>query len=111
MDAASRAGRVLFEDVKPYAVPAQLADLDGPAVGVLRLPITVYWGPQQAFGLSRRGEVRTAYEALLCDGRVEDQVSLLNRHVLIGVWTELLLPARVRTLWEYRFSELAATPR
>lgn len=51
-----------------------------------------------------------AYQAALNEGRTVDQVELLNRDLLIEIWPELMLPVRVRTLWEGRFPELAATP-
>jgi len=105
---AARAGRVLFEDVKPYDAPARLADLAGPAVGVLHLSITVYWGPPRVFDLSHPGHVRSAYQAIVRDGRVVDQVALVNAELLVKVWPTLLLPVRVRGLWEDRFPELAA---
>ncbi len=68
-EAAARAGRVLFEDVKPYDVLASWADLAGPAVGVIELPLTVYWGPPRVFDLAHPGHGRTAYEAVLSEGR------------------------------------------
>lgn len=97
----------MFEDVKPYEAPGSLADLVGPAVGELTLPLTVYWGPARAFDLTQPGHVRTAYQAILSEGRVVDQVALLNAAVLLAVWPRLMLPQRVRVLWEDRFPELA----
>jgi len=40
---------------------------------------------------------------------VADQVTILNRSILLELWPELILSARVRNLWESRFPELTAT--
>lgn len=42
------------------------------------------------------------------EGTVADQVAVVNRDRLVAVWSELLLPRRVRELWESRFPELCA---
>ena len=42
---ASADPRVFLRDVKPYAVPASLNDLAGPATGELVLPHSVMWAP------------------------------------------------------------------
>lgn len=104
---ASRPRRVLFTDAKPYDVPGRLSDLLGPSVGVVELPLSVCWGPRRVFDLGRPGHVRSAYQALVRDGRLVDQVAGLNAGVLVAVWSSLLLPARVRALWEERLPELA----
>ena len=51
----------------------------------MTLPINVHWGPWS----------------------VVDQVALLDRDLLVKVWPELMLPARVRGLWESHFPELS----
>ena len=100
--------RVLFQDIKPYAVPSSLDDLYGPAEGVLHLPRNVYWGPMSTVDLSAQGGISKAYQAVLREGREIDLVMLLNRDVLLRSWAGLMLPDRVRDLWETRFPELAA---
>ncbi|MHB1173267.1 MAG: hypothetical protein ACYCZY_12425 [Lacisediminihabitans sp.] len=47
-----------------------------------------------------------AYQATLREGRAVGQVQLPNRELLIEIWPELMLPIRVRELWENRFPEL-----
>lgn len=99
-------GRVFYRDVVPYYAPLRLENLAGPATGVLRLPRWVYWGPQAVFDLSEAGHVRTAYQALVRVGAVEDQVQFLNQAVVLAVWPGLVLPVRCRQLWESRFPQL-----
>jgi len=101
--------RVRFQDVKPYDAPASLDDLRGPSDGELVLPHHVHWGPRRDVNLSRAGDVLTAYQAIISEGMVGDQVTILNRSLLLEFWPELILSARVRNLWESRFPELAAT--
>lgn len=108
MGEASHDPRVFYRDIKPYDAPARLEDLHGPGTGRVELPLHVYWGPQPTVDLDTVGGVVKAYQATLREGRVADQVELLNRDVLIRIWPELMLPDRVRELWEGRFPELTA---
>ncbi len=99
--------RVFFRDVKPYAVVDTLAALRGPAGGMVRLPHWVLWTPGgQDVDLDTPGGVGLAYRAVLAEGSVDDIVRVVNRDRLIQVWDTLLLPRRVRSLWEARFAEL-----
>ncbi|AQX81361.1 hypothetical protein BWO91_16580 [Plantibacter flavus] len=105
--ASAREARVFYEDIKPYDVPASLDELHGPEHGLLDLPITVYWGPASIVDLDTPGGIAKAYQAVLREGRVSDQITLLNQRRLVQVWPELLLPTRVRELWETRFPPLS----
>lgn len=58
--------------------------------------------------LGREGDVLTAYQATISEGMVADQLMILNRSLLLELWPQLILSARVRSLWESRFPELAA---
>jgi hypothetical protein len=100
--------RVFYRDIKPYAAPAVLEELHGPRSGQIDLPINVYWGPTHAFDLGNESDIVEAYQATLREGRVVDQMELLNRDLLVAIWSELLLPVRLRELWESRFPELRA---
>ena len=100
--------RVFYRDIKPYDAPAQLDELHGPRSGLMELPLNVYWGPEATVDLGTEGGIVKAYQATLREGRVIDQLGLLNRDLLIEIWPKLLLPSRVRELWETRFPELAA---
>lgn len=107
--AVSAAGeRVFYRDIKPYDAPSELADLHGPAAGRVILPLNVYWGPAHNFDLDNESDVVEAYQATLREGRVEDQAKILNPELLVSIWPELLLPVRVRMLWEDRFPALTA---
>ncbi|SPT53653.1 Uncharacterised protein [Actinomyces bovis] len=101
--------RVFFRDVRPYAVPESLEDLKGPVGGVVELPHAVLWAPGDGrVDLDEEGGVGLAYRAVIAEGTVADQVAILNRDLLLAAWPELLLPRRVRALWEARFPSLRA---
>ena len=100
--------RVLYQDVIPYDTPSSLDSLQGPADGVLILPITVHWGPDATADLSTADGLEKAYENVVREGTRQQQEKLLNADLLARVWPQLRLPKRCRTLWETRFPELAA---
>lgn len=102
--------RVFFRDVKPYEAPESLDELRGPAGGVVELRHSVLWAPGgRHVDLDEPGGVGLAYRAVLSEGTVADQAAVMNRDRLTEVWDELLLPRRVRELWESRFPELRQT--
>lgn len=104
--------RVLFRDVKPYDAPESLDELDGPDGGVVVLPHDVLWAPGGGqVDLDEPGGTALAYQALLAEGTAQIQVRLLNRERLLRVWSDLMLPIRVRVLWESRFPDLAGGRR
>ncbi|MGV1010455.1 MAG: transcriptional regulator [Dermatophilaceae bacterium] len=98
--------RVLYRDVIPYDTPSSLAALAGPAEGVLRLPVSVYWGPEATADLSTADGVEKAYENIVREGSSRQQEELLNADLLRRVWSQLRLPRRCRDLWQARFPEL-----
>jgi hypothetical protein len=99
--------RVFYRDIKPYDVPESLEALTGPAEGRLALPHHVYWGPEYLFDLANDSDRIEAYQAVLREGRKEDMTRLLNGRVLRSIWPEMVIPVRLRTLWESRFPTLA----
>lgn len=104
---ADTQSRVFFRDVKPYAIVDDLGQLRGPVGGVVKLSHSVLWAPDGPYvDLDEPGGRGLAYRAVLAEGTVKDLVQTLHRDQLIAVWPELLLPRRVRTMWEARFPEL-----
>lgn len=99
--------RVFFRDVKPYEVPERLDALKGPISGVVHLPHTALWAPGGGrVDLDAEGGVGLAYRVMLSEGTAAEQAVVVNRDRLVEVWSDLLLPQRVRDLWEARFPEL-----
>lgn len=103
---AAQAGRVFFRDVKPYFVPAGWDQLRGPDHGTIELPHDVRWQHDRTVDLETAGGRRLAYKALLEEGTADQQAELLNARLLLELWNDLVLPPRVRSLWEDRFPQL-----
>lgn len=99
--------RVYMQDVIPYEAPDRLEDLHGPSEGTLTLPLRVYWGPKGECDLGEPEDVIKAYQAILREAVRDDQEELLNAPLPRRMWSELMLPARCRDLWENRFPQLA----
>ena len=98
---------MFFRDVKPYIVVESLDQLHGPAGGAVELSHSALWAPGGGrVELDEPGGTALAYQAVLAEGTVEDLTRVLNRGRLIAVWSELMLPRRVREMWEARFLEL-----
>jgi len=95
---------------RPGLVAARLADLCGPAHGVVELPLRLFWStPDRAFDLDQPSRRQAMYEAVLREAsRPEDLTSYLNGEVLAAVWPELFLPKGLRRAWEDRHPALRA---
>jgi hypothetical protein len=66
----------------------------------------VFWSPERSVDLDIPGGITMAYQAILSEGTSKEQEDLLNENVLYRYWNDLVLPVRVRTLWETRFPAL-----
>lgn len=95
-----------YANIRPYAVPSTLEELTGPASGVVVLPGWLDWSPQRSYNLSDPAALRVMYEQVIQEGREQDLRAFLNAKLLARVWPELILPVRVRRLWEARFARL-----
>lgn len=93
--------------VRPYTVPDTLDELTGPTEGVVELPGHLDWGPRRQYNLDDFSDTRLLYMRVIREStHVEDLRRFLNFQVLIRLWPQLVLPARVRALWEERFTRL-----
>ena len=91
-------------------VAASLADLAGPAHGVVELPLRLFWSaPDRTFDLDQPSMLRALYETVLREAsRPDDLASYLDGQILVAVWPDLFLPKGVRGAWEDRHPELRA---
>lgn len=91
-------------------VAASLADLAGPAHGIVELPLRLFWSaPDRTFDLDQPSMLRALYETVLREAsRPDDLTSYLNGAILVAVWPDLFLPKGVRRAWEDRHAELRA---
>src|SRR5437868_6800386 len=93
--------------LRPYVVPATLEELTGPIRGVISLPRHLDWGPERSYDLEQLADARLMYMRVIREGATPDDLRhLLNVARLRRLWTELVLPPRVRALWLDRFPEL-----
>jgi hypothetical protein len=96
-------------DRRPYAVPNLLADLTGLASGHVVLPTELGWTGRTDYDLDDPADAAALYERILVEAvRTQDVTRLLNAGRLRLMRSRLFLPARVRHLWETRFSDLSA---
>ena len=100
------AGPLNYANVRPYAIVDALGQLAGPREGLVLLPGWLDWGPRRSYDLSDHDAVRAMYERVLQEGRREDIARFVNVEVLEHVWLDLILPVRVRQMWEARFRRL-----
>ncbi|GIH97872.1 hypothetical protein ACFFMN_38300 [Planobispora siamensis] len=92
-----------YANIRPYAVPHSLEELAGPADGIVTLPGWLDWSPRRSYNLSDPAALRVMYEQVIQEGREQDLTAYLNADLLARVWPALILPVRVRRLWESRF--------
>jgi len=81
---------------------ADLADLRGPAEGIVELPLRLFWSaPDRRFDLGDLDMLRSMYEKVLRDAiRMDELTTYLNGGRLVAVWPDLFLPRDVRRAWE-----------
>ncbi|WHM37904.1 hypothetical protein [Streptomyces sp. BPTC-684] len=98
-----------FASARRYAVAETLDELNGVTRGTVCLPKRLDWGPPRPFDLTDDADVAVMYETVLRESQdPEDLRMYLDASTLHRLWTVLVLPAALRTLWENRFPELRA---
>lgn len=96
-----------YAAVRPYTVPDTLEELTGPTGGVVELPGHLDWGPRRLYNLDDFSDSRLLYMRVIREStHVEDLRRFLNAQVLTRLWPQLVLPPRVRALWQDRFPSL-----
>jgi hypothetical protein len=90
-------------------VAASLAELRGPAGGLVELPQRLFWSGERVFDLSDPDRLHSMYEAVFEAARTSaDLAEYLNGETLARVWPELVVSLRARRAWEEAHPELAA---
>ncbi|HWS32228.1 MAG TPA: hypothetical protein VN408_05730 [Actinoplanes sp.] len=91
-------------------VAADLAELCGPAAGVVELPHRMLWLPaaDRRFDLADDYDRSRMYEIVLREAvQFAELRTLLNGGLLRALWAELFLPRGVRAAWESAHPVLA----
>ena len=91
----------LGPSARPVAIPE---DVDDPRVvkaqGVVELPLRVRWsGPPRRYDLRDRVDRARVYEQVLTEGTDEDVCFYVIVDDLVDLWSDLVLPRRVRRAW------------
>jgi transcriptional regulator with XRE-family HTH domain len=84
------------------SVPDRLPDLPTrEALRTVTMPIHLDWSrPGRIVRLADRRERARAYEVVLREGTPADIESLVDGALLVDLWDELVLPARLRSAWQ-----------
>lgn len=91
-------------------VAADLGGLRGPAGGMARLPLRLFWSlPDHQFDLDDPDTRRWYYETVLREAsRPGDLADFLDGATLARLWPDLYLPKGVRRAWEEQHPSLRA---
>jgi len=90
-------------------VVTDLADLQGPTMGTVELPLQLFWYPDRTFDLGEPGMLRWMYQTVLREAALpEDITTYLNGDLLVAHWRDLFLPKGVRRAWEDQHPALRA---
>ena len=93
---------------RPHAIVDDLSSLRGPTDSVVHLPISLDWGPNPVYDLSKDSEIRALYQRVLNESISVAQLEMfLNKEILVDLWPNLWPDREVKKLWEERFPELA----
>ncbi|MBG0828420.1 hypothetical protein HS041_11650 [Planomonospora sp. ID67723] len=98
-----------WEDVG-RRVPGSLADLRGPATGVVSLPPHLVWSGLTRFDLADLRLRMSMYRTVITGGGRADAERYLNADILVADWPLLRrgLGQSYRRAWEDRISALGA---
>lgn len=100
---------VSYAERRPYVVAESLAELHGPTRGTVSLPHHLDWSGNPVYELDRPGMLAAMYRTVLHEASsAADLDAWLDGTMLVRLWASLWLPARLRSMWEGRFPELAA---
>lgn len=82
-------------------VPTHLPRLlVGEAFAVVELPLHLNWSDRgRRFDLRDRRQRARVYELVLREGGPDDVLTYIDGALLVDLWAELVLPARVRAAW------------
>lgn len=116
---ASELSAPVTEDLALYRekfrrrLPGSLDDLQGPAQGVVELPLHIAWSGMTSYDMSKPRQRMGLYRTVLHEGLREDLPRYLNQDLLLQLWPVLrtLVGRTVRTVWEGAFPQLASRSR
>jgi hypothetical protein len=110
LPAHPRASRPFARPGRRPVVAGDLAELRGPASGLVELPLRLFWSlPDHQFDLGDHDMLLWYYQTVLREAsRAADLTGYLDGATLMRLWPELYLPKGVRGAWEERHPVLRA---
>jgi hypothetical protein len=79
---------------------------------VVTLDRRLHWSGRAQYDLENPLRLASMYETVLREASSNDDLAQwLDAAILRRLWADLVLPARVRSVWEARFPELSAAQR
>ena len=81
--------------------PASWDAHTGPVVGVVELPLKLYWSDDKnRFDLADEADRRLLYQVVLAEGTADDIRTYLHLPTLLAIWDTLWLPVPVHEAWD-----------
>ena len=81
--------------------PASWDAHTGPVIGVVELPLRLYWSDDKnRFDLADEAGRRLLYQIVLAEGTASDVRTYLHLPTLLAIWDTLWLPAPVQAAWD-----------
>ena len=81
--------------------PASWDAHTGPVIGVVELPLRLYWSDDKnRFDLADEADRRLLYQIVLAEGTGSDVRTYLHLPTLLAIWNTLWLPAPVHEAWD-----------
>lgn len=95
---------------RPVFVPDRLWRLPiNTALRTVKLPTALQWShPGTAYALRNRRERARCYEVVLREGMPHDIIGIIDGALLVELWTELVLPPRLRSEWQPLIDQVTA---
>lgn len=86
-----------------------LDDLVGTTCGIVALPIMVSSRVFTEYNVDDLHDITSLYEDIINFGFAKDHVAILNKEVLLLLWSTLNISSERRFGWEMKFPELLHT--
>ncbi|MEU5170132.1 hypothetical protein [Streptomyces mutomycini] len=103
----------LYREKFRRRLPESLDELQGPAKGVVELPLHMAWSGMTSYDLGKPRQRIGLYRTVLHEGLRDDLPRYLNQDLLLELWPVLrtLVGRSVRAVREDAFPQLAFRPR
>jgi hypothetical protein len=89
------------ENTRPAYVVEDIKDLTAQPTGIVTLPLSLNWTPENSYDVSDTWQKQKFYEVILSEAHSENDIKdYINGEELTELWEHLRIPTRVRYAWE-----------